>query len=61
VAVFEVLIMTDELREELKKAPNTQQLMALAASQGLVPMRSAALKRALAGDVSLAEALRVSE
>jgi len=28
-AVFEVLIMTDELREELKKSPNTQQLLAL--------------------------------
>lgn len=61
VAVFEVLIMSDELREELRKAPNTQQLMTLAASQGLVPMRTAALKRAQAGDVSLAEALRVSE
>ena len=60
-AVFEVLIMTDELREELKKAPSTQQLMTLAATQGLVPLRVAALKRAHDGEVSLAEALRVSE
>jgi general secretion pathway protein E len=60
-AVFEVLIMTDELREELKKTPSTQQLMTLATAQGLVPLRAAALKRAHDGEVSLAEALRVSE
>jgi general secretion pathway protein E len=60
-AVFEVLVMTDELRAELLKAPSTQQLMAIAARQGLVPMRVAALKRAREGEVSLAEALRFSE
>lgn len=60
-AVFEVLIMTDELREELKQAPSTQQLLTLATAQGLVPLRVAALKRARDGEVSLAEALRVSE
>ncbi len=60
-AVFEVMLMTDELREELKSNPSTQRLMSVAKDQGLVPLREAALKRARDGEVSLAEALRVSE
>jgi general secretion pathway protein E len=60
-AVFEVLVMNDELRETLKKSPSTQQLMSMAVEGGLVPLREAALKRAREGEVSLAEALRVAE
>ncbi|MFO0594252.1 MAG: GspE/PulE family protein [Myxococcaceae bacterium] len=60
VAIFEVLIVGDRVREELKSAPNTQRLMSLAVEEGLVPLREAALKSARDGEVSLAEALRVT-
>jgi general secretion pathway protein E len=61
VAVFEVLIVNDVIREELKSAPSNQKLMALSVEHGLIPLRDAAIKLARAGDVSVAEALRVGE
>lgn len=61
IAIFEVLIVTDPIRDSLKNAPSNQQLMALSIEQGLIPLREAALKAARAGEVSVAEALRVAE
>jgi type II secretory ATPase GspE/PulE/Tfp pilus assembly ATPase PilB-like protein len=60
-AIFEVLVVGDEVREALKGAPSTQQLAAVAIEQGLVPLKQAALKAAHAGEISLAEALRVAD
>lgn len=60
-AVFEVLVVTEGLREELKRAPSTQALTSLALEGGMEPLRVAALRRARAGEVSLAEALRVTD
>ncbi|MFT3706702.1 MAG: GspE/PulE family protein [Archangium sp.] len=61
VAVFEVLIVTDPIREELKTSPSNQKLMALSVEHGLIPLRDAAIKLARAGEVSISEALRVGE
>ncbi len=59
-AVFEVLVMNDAIRDALRDNPSSQQLMAVATNAGLIPLRDAALMRARAGDVSLAEVMRVA-
>jgi general secretion pathway protein E len=59
-AVFEVLVMNDAIRDALRGNPSSQQLMAVATSEGLIPLREAALTRARSGDVSLAEVMRVA-
>ena len=61
IAIFEVLVVNDAIREALKTNPSNQQLMSLSIEHGLIPLREAALKIARAGDVSVAEALRVAE
>ncbi|MCA3011662.1 MAG: type II/IV secretion system protein [Myxococcaceae bacterium] len=61
VAVFEVLMMTDAMRELLLVSPSSHRLMATAVEQGMVPLRSSALALARTGEVSLAEALRVAD
>ncbi len=39
IAVFEVLVVSDEIREALRSSPSNQQLMELAKTQGMLPLR----------------------
>jgi general secretion pathway protein E len=58
--VFEVMVVTDPLRAAVATAPSTQALTELARKDGVEALSTAALRRARAGDVAIAEALRVT-
>jgi general secretion pathway protein E/type IV pilus assembly protein PilB len=58
--IFEVLEVDDDLREVLKTRASKRELSELAVKRGLVPLRSAGLKRVLAGVTTLEEVLRVT-
>ena len=58
--IFEVLEIDDDLRDMLKTRASKRELRELAISRGLVPLRLAGLRRALAGVTTLEEVLRVT-
>lgn len=59
-AVFEVLHVTQALRDALAGSPNTQSLMAIATKDGTVPLFEAVIAKVRAGETSLEEAFRVA-
>ncbi|MCU0700696.1 MAG: GspE/PulE family protein, partial [Myxococcaceae bacterium] len=60
-AVFEVMMVTDTLRELLLSAPSSQRLATAASEEGMVSLSRSALASARAAEVSLAEVLRVAD
>jgi type II secretory ATPase GspE/PulE/Tfp pilus assembly ATPase PilB-like protein len=57
-AVFEVMPITEPLQRLVQDRAGATELKRLAVAEGMETMRSAALKRALAGETSLEEVLR---
>jgi type II secretory ATPase GspE/PulE/Tfp pilus assembly ATPase PilB-like protein len=57
--VFELLEMDSELRAMLDQRPTVEELRRVAVGRGLRTMQSSALRRAMAGETSLEEAVRV--
>ncbi len=60
VGVFEVLRMTDELAQLVRQNPSEQDIHEEAQRQGMVTMRQDGILKALQGETSLEEVLRVT-
>lgn len=60
MAVYEVLPLTDRVREAIGKNLAAAELRQLAVKEGLITLRHAALRKAAEGITSIDEALRVT-
>lgn len=58
-AIHEVMTMTDEMRELILAGASVNKIEHLAVSQGMITLRNDGLRKALAGETSLEEILRV--
>lgn len=58
-AIHEVLTMTDDMRELILTGASVAKIESLAISQGMITLRNDGLRKALAGETSLEEILRV--
>ncbi len=59
--IFELLIMTEEIKRELLKAPNAGAIRQLAERQGMVTLRQDGWRKVQAGLTTVEEVLRVAE
>ncbi|MGE0354238.1 MAG: GspE/PulE family protein [Gemmatimonadales bacterium] len=59
VGLFELMVMTDELRQALLGTPNLGALRSLARNQGMVTLREDGWRKAVAGITTIEEVLRV--
>ncbi len=59
--IFELLIMTGEIKRELLKAPNAGAIRQLAEQQGMVTLRQDGWRKVQAGLTTVEEVLRVAE
>ena len=60
VAVYEIMSMTQPMRELIAKGPSLDEVRALAREQGMLPLREAALLKVLDGATTVEEVLRVT-
>ena len=60
VAIYEVMPMTEELRDLVLKNGSTAELRAMAQSQGMKTLRQAGLQKVLEGVTTVDEILRVT-
>jgi general secretion pathway protein E len=58
--IAELLVMDAELREAVNSRLSTKELMEVAMGRGMVPLMSSGLGRAMRGETSLSEVLRVA-
>jgi general secretion pathway protein E len=61
IGIFEVLTMTDPLREMLQAKSDAAAVRKVAVSEGMIPLRDFGIARVLAGETSLEEVLRVTQ
>ncbi|MFA5368924.1 MAG: GspE/PulE family protein, partial [Candidatus Paceibacterota bacterium] len=61
IGVFEILKMTPELEAIIISDPNESRIMAEAKRQGMITMKQDALIKVVTGEISLEEALRVTD
>jgi type II secretory ATPase GspE/PulE/Tfp pilus assembly ATPase PilB-like protein len=59
--IFELLVMTDELRQALLKSPNAATLRELALAQGMATLKQDGWRKVQAGITTVEEVLRVAE
>jgi type II secretory ATPase GspE/PulE/Tfp pilus assembly ATPase PilB-like protein len=59
--IFELLVMTDELRQALLKSPNASALRELALAQGMATLKQDGWRKVQAGITTVEEVLRVAE
>jgi type IV pilus assembly protein PilB len=60
VAIYEVMPITEQLRDMILKSAPSAALTATARAHGMLPLRSAGIRKALEGITSIAEVLRVT-
>lgn len=60
VGIFEVLTISDEIKEAIMKDANADQIRAIAIKEGMLTMLQDGIRRALAGQTTLEEVLRVT-
>lgn len=58
--VYELLVVTNRIREVIAKNPTLDELTKMAIHEGMVPLRRSALEKVVLGETSLEEALRVT-
>jgi len=58
--IFEVMIVSEAVKEEIMKSSNADQILATALREGMLTMLQDGLRRALAGQTTLEEVLRVT-
>jgi type II secretory ATPase GspE/PulE/Tfp pilus assembly ATPase PilB-like protein len=58
--VYELMLMTDEIRARIAASAPVEEIRTLAQTQGLVPLRAAAWPKAFAGETTVDEVLRVT-
>jgi type II secretory ATPase GspE/PulE/Tfp pilus assembly ATPase PilB-like protein len=58
--IAELLVMDGEIREAVNSRLSTKELMEVAIGRGMVPLLSSGLVRAVRGETSLSEVLRVA-
>ncbi len=59
--IFELLVVTEEIKQQLLKAPNTGALRALGEGQGMVTLRQDGWRKVQAGITTVEEVLRVTD
>jgi len=59
--IFELLVVTEEIKQQLLKAPNAGALRALGEDQGMVTLRQDGWRKVQAGLTTVEEVLRVAE
>src|SRR5437899_625631 len=59
--IFELLVVTEEIKQQLLKAPNAGALRALGESQGMVTLRQDGWRKVQAGITTVEEVLRVTD
>ncbi len=59
--IFELLVMTDEMRQTLLKSPNSAALRELAVTQGMTTLKQDGWRKVQAGITTVEEVLRVAE
>jgi type II secretory ATPase GspE/PulE/Tfp pilus assembly ATPase PilB-like protein len=59
--IFELAVVTDELKQQLLKPPNAGALRELAEAQGMVPLRRDGWRKVQAGITTVEEVLRVTD
>jgi len=60
LAILEILLMSDAIRELVLKRCDVSEIARIAAEQGMVTMRDDGLQKAVAGDTTIEEVLRVT-
>jgi general secretion pathway protein E len=60
-AILELLVMTDTLRQLVLKRADAGMIAKAAAAEGMCPMFDDGLRKAMAGDTSIDEVLRVTQ
>jgi general secretion pathway protein E len=60
VGIYELMLLTDEMRARVQAGASTADLRALAVANGLVPLRAAGWAKACAGLTTIEEVLRVT-
>ncbi|PLX97807.1 MAG: type II secretion system protein GspE [Desulfuromonas sp.] len=61
VGIFELLTMTDSIREMLQAKNDAAAIRKKAIEEGMTPLRESGIKRILAGETTLEEVLRVTQ
>jgi general secretion pathway protein E len=59
IVVYEILEITPSIRQALSRQASNDEVKAIALQEGMVPLYTQAMNRALAGDTSVEEVLRV--
>src|SRR6266702_1992545 len=59
--IFELLVVTDDVRQQLLKVPNPSALRELAVAQGMVTLRRDGWSKVQAGITTVEEVLRVTD
>jgi len=59
--IFELLVVTEEIKQQLLKTPNAGTLRALAQTQGMVSLRADGWRKVQAGLTTVEEVLRVTD
>src|SRR6266581_821721 len=59
--IFELLVVTEEIKQQLLKAPNAGALRALGEGQGMVTLRQDGWRKVQAGITTVEEVLRVTD
>lgn len=59
--IYELLLMTDEIREQLMSGADSSNIRKVAQKSGMLSLRQDGLEKALAGETSLEEVLRVTQ
>ena len=58
--IFEIPMMNDDVKNAMHKDPNTEKVRSAAKVSGMLSLRHVALHKAIAGQTSLAEVIRIS-
>ena len=61
VGLYEVLSITDELKDVIFKSPTEEQVSKAAKKQGMLTMEQEGILKVLSGETTLAEVSRVTE
>jgi len=59
-AIFEVLVMNDEIRDCLISQPHSAKIKELAVSHGMSVLRDSGLKKVVAGETSIEEVIEAT-
>jgi type II secretory ATPase GspE/PulE/Tfp pilus assembly ATPase PilB-like protein len=60
IGIYEVMVMTEEIRAAVLEARSSDQIAAIARAQGLRRLRDDGLRKVVSGETSLAEVGRVT-